>query len=66
MKKTLNLPNRNAQTISISDIYGRTVAQIPVTGEKTVWQTGNLVSGVYLYHLNNGNFIATGKFMISK
>lgn len=52
--------------ISISDIYGRTVAQIPVTGEKTVWQSGNQVSGVYLYQINNGSFFVTGKFMISK
>jgi len=52
--------------ISISDIYGRTVAQIPVTGEKTVWDARGIQPGVYLYHLNNSKYIASGKLMIRK
>jgi len=61
----LSLPGK-PQTISITDIYGRIVAQIPVTDEQTVWQTGKVKPGVYLYHLNNSKYITSGKLMIIK
>lgn len=58
-----NSPSRNSQTITITDIYGRAVAEIPVTGVKTVWDVGGLAPGVYLYQIKNGKLSATGKLM---
>lgn len=52
--------------ISVTDIYGREVAKVPVTGEKTVWDARGVMPGVYLYHLNNSKYIASGKLMIRK
>jgi hypothetical protein len=52
--------------ISISDIYGRSVAQIPVTGEKTVWDVRGVAPGVYLYQINYGKSIISGKLLIVK
>jgi len=52
--------------ITVSDIYGREVAKVAVTGEKTVWDTRGVRPGVYLYHLNNGTYLASGKLMIIK
>jgi hypothetical protein len=56
----------NAQTITITDIYGRSVAQIPVTGEKTVWDARGVAPGVYLYQINYGKSIISGKLLIVK
>lgn len=52
--------------ISLTDIYGRPVAEVPVTSEKTVWDTRGVQPGVYLHHFNNGKNIASGKLMIVK
>jgi hypothetical protein len=48
------------------DITGRQVVQVPVTGEKTVLQSGELAPGIYLHQINTSSFIVTGNFMISK
>lgn len=64
-RSIVSLP-ANAQSILITDIYGREIAQIPLIGDKTVWDTRGVAPGVYLYHFNDGGFIAKGKFMISK
>jgi len=60
--------SRNIQggLISISDIYGSTVAKMAVTGEKTVWDARGVQPGAYLYHINNGKYIMSGKLMIIK
>lgn len=52
--------------ISILDIYGREIAKVPVTGEKTVWDTRSIKPGMYLYHIYDGKNIASGKLMIVK
>ncbi len=51
-------------TITITDIYGREIAQIPVIGEKTVWQTEGVKPGVYLYRWQTPDGSASGKLMI--
>lgn len=52
--------------ITVTDIYGRIITEIPVKDKKTVWDTRSVRPGVYLYHLNNGTYLASGKLMIIK
>ncbi len=52
--------------ISISDIYGRAVAKVQVTGEKTILDTKGMQAGVYLYQLENSTMQGGGKFVIGK
>jgi|GEM_PF-870115 len=54
------------QTIFISDIYGRPVAEVPVIADKTVWDASIVASGVYLYCFRNGQYTSSGKFLILK
>ncbi len=51
--------------ISVSDIYGRAVAQISVTAEKTVWQTNGIKPGVYLYRMQTQRGNNSGKLVIT-
>jgi len=51
--------------ITITDIIGRPVARIPVTGEKTVWDARGVMPGVYLYQLQTGKGSPCGKLMIA-
>jgi len=51
--------------ITVTDIYGRIITEIPVKDKKTVWDTRSVRPGVYLYQMKNSSFITTGKFMIS-
>lgn len=53
------------QIIFITDIYGRAVAEVVVTGEKTVWNTRELQAGVYLYKMNAAKHVASGKIILS-
>ncbi|GAB1403619.1 hypothetical protein MASR1M74_07970 [Lentimicrobium sp.] len=55
-------PNR--QTIFITDIYGRPVAEVAVTGKETLWPVGDLAPGVYFYKFSNGKYTNSGKFLI--
>jgi hypothetical protein len=57
-------PMPSSGTITISDIIGRQVDTLPLTGEKTVWQTEGVKPGVYLYRLQTGQGRAGGKLMI--
>ena len=50
--------------ISITDILGRPVAEIPVTSGKTVWDVQTVAPGAYLYHFKSGQNISTGKLLI--
>lgn len=56
-------PDVKSGIISIVDIYGRNIAQIPVTRDKTVWDARVVAPGVYLYQIKNGKLSATGKLM---
>jgi hypothetical protein len=59
------LQNTNVQgAINITDITGRPVATLPLTGEKTVWQTEGMKPGVYLYRLQTPEGSVSGKLMI--
>ena len=60
----LNANDRNS-TVTITDITGRLVATLPLTGQKTVWQTEGEKPGVYLYRLQSGKGSACGKLMIA-
>jgi hypothetical protein len=51
--------------IFISDLTGRRVAIIPITGEKLVWDTRGLQAGVYLYMLNCTKYLRSGKLILS-
>ena len=51
-------------TITISDITGRQIANIPVAGERMIWQTGGIPSGVYLYRIEGAAVGASGKLVI--
>jgi hypothetical protein len=57
--------NRSTGLISITDIFGRLVAEVSVKELKTVWDTKGVRPGVYLYHLNNGMQMTSGKIMIT-
>ena len=65
-KVAFETPNNNSGIITISDIFGRTVDEVRITGEKTVWETRNVTPGVYLYQFNNGKYTNSGKFLILK
>lgn len=51
-------------TITVTDITGRQVATIPLTGEKTRWKTAGMPSGVYLYRIEGATAVASGKLVI--
>jgi hypothetical protein len=51
-------------TITITDLMGRTVDSMQITGEKTVWQPAGIPSGVYLYRIKGASAIASGKLVI--
>ncbi len=50
--------------ITVTDITGRHVATIPLTAEKTTWQTAGLPSGVYLYRIEGATAVASGRLVI--
>lgn len=54
------------QIIFITDIYGRPVDEVRITGEKTVWETRSVTPGVYLYQINHGKYSDSGKILIVK
>ncbi|MEZ5198482.1 MAG: T9SS type A sorting domain-containing protein [Bacteroidales bacterium] len=63
------LPDSNAEgVIKISDISGKLVATLPITGKKgqKTWDTRQIKSGVYLYTLNVYGFRKNGKIVVSK
>lgn len=51
-------------TITITDLMGRTVDSMQITGEKTVWQPAGIPSGVYLYRIKGATSVASGKLLI--
>jgi len=53
-------------TISVSDIYGREVAKVPITGEKTVWDTRGVRPGVYFYKVELNKTTSSGKILIMR
>ncbi|PKP49218.1 MAG: hypothetical protein CVT94_05715 [Bacteroidetes bacterium HGW-Bacteroidetes-11] len=61
----LEKPIQNA-SITLTDIAGRQLKTIALTGEKTVWETSGVPSGVYLYRIEGAYAVASGKLVILK
>jgi hypothetical protein len=51
-------------SITVVDIFGREFIKVPITGEKTVWDTRGVAPGVYLYRIGNSSFAYSGKVVI--
>ena len=58
--------SKTTGVISVTDIYSRPVAEVPVTGEKTVWDTRGVRPGVYLYRVELNKTTSTGKILIMR
>lgn len=63
------LPQSSHVTLKIYNIFGQVVATLvdgaEHAGFKSVeWNAGNIPSGVYLYHLQAGNFVETKKMIL--
>lgn len=50
--------------ISISDMFGRLITEIPVESKKTVWDAREIQSGVYSYGIRNPGILSNGKVII--
>jgi len=64
-----SLHDDNSESIiNISDISGKLVAVLPITGKQgqKIWDTRKIKSGVYFYTLNVSGFNKSGKIVISK
>lgn len=66
LKEDLISNNLIQQIVYITDAYGRLADKIIIAGGKTVWDTSNVTSGVYLYHFYGGTCIKSGKVLILK
>ncbi|HLO91283.1 MAG TPA: T9SS type A sorting domain-containing protein [Lentimicrobium sp.] len=51
-------------TIAITDLNGKNLIVIPVTGSETIWYPKNLSPGVYLFQLVSGRIISQGKVVL--
>lgn len=61
----LEKPIQNA-SITLTDITGRQIKTVTITGAKTVCETTGVPSGVYLYRIDGANTVASGKLVILK
>ena len=61
--ETQHIPN---EIISVSDIYGREIAKVPVTGEKTLWDTREVKPGLYVYSIELNKTTNSGKIVIMR
>jgi subtilisin family serine protease len=61
------LPDEEATgNISISDVTGRAIHQIPVKGKagQKVWNTSGVTAGMYYYTLKSSGMVKSGKILI--
>ena len=58
--------NKTTGVISVTDIYGRPVAEVPVNSEKTVWDLRGVLPGVYLYKGDMNKTTSSGKILIMR
>jgi hypothetical protein len=60
--------NENTGSITIRNTSGSIVEIIAVSGKQgqKLWDTRNVISGVYLYTINSAGFSKTGKIVVSK
>ena len=59
-----NLPNGFDVTIVVVDVFGQKVVRLPITSEKTVWDTRKMNKGIYIYRFENNEKLYTGKIVI--
>ncbi len=52
--------------ITILNIFGQKVAELPVRSEKMVWETGGVEAGLYFYRVKAGSKKINGKLVIQK
>ena len=65
-KVAFEIPNIKSGIITITDIFGRTMDEIVISGEKTIWNSGMAAPGTYFYQINDGKQVSSGKFLIVK
>ena len=65
-KVAFETPNSKSGIITITDIFGRTVDEVMITGKKTIWNSEKAASGTYFYQINDGKQVSSGKFLIVK
>ena len=65
-KVAFETPNIKSGIITITDIFGRTMDEIMITGEKTIWDSEMEAPGTYFYQINDGKQLSSGKFLIVK
>ncbi len=68
---SFSIRERSFVTLEVTDIVGRTVAQVlneslPPGSHTREWNAQGLPSGVYLYRMRAGTFTASGKLMLLK
>lgn len=51
-------------TLMITDLSGRRIAELPVSGTKTVWLTGKTAPGIYLYRISGSGKTFTGRLVV--
>ncbi|HAH57812.1 MAG TPA: hypothetical protein DCL86_06665, partial [Bacteroidales bacterium] len=56
--------NIQGAVITITDITGRPIVTLQLTGEKTVWQMAGVKPGVYLYRIRTSEGQSSGKLLI--
>jgi hypothetical protein len=52
--------------ILITNSYGQPIAQIPVTGNKTIFDCRHLLPGIYFYQFQTNQKTYSGKFLITR
>ncbi len=65
-KVAFETPNVKSGIITITDIFGLTVAELMISGEKTIWNSEMAAPGTYFYQINDGKKVSSGKFLIVK
>ena len=51
-------------TVLVVNVFGQQVAELPVTSEKTVWDTRQTKKGIYFYILELEGKVVSGKLTI--
>jgi hypothetical protein len=61
---TFKIQNIKSGIITITDIFGRTIDEVVITGEKTIWDASTVAPGAYFYHFGDGKQVSSGKILI--
>ena len=68
---SFDLPEAQQVTVTVYDLTGREVATLTnreysAGSHSVIWDAGDFGSGVYVYRLNAGSFVSTGKLVLVK